>query len=345
MAYGYSEHFIALCVQWSSIALLYYDYILTFPREVKYIWRSKFSLHTILYILCRYALVANLLYLLAVAGRLTRTCDLGYRICSGLGLLGRIAIVFVWTARTWAIYDRNLYILGYLAFLGVATIVLDATQIPFIECEANLPKISVVLTVVVCAFEMSSAGLTIFRLSRVWKYRGDVDLTRNRPLVCVLLEGGVKYLSLVLLLTLASLALNIRASDQDGFLGRLLNALARPVSGLMTARFLLDLRKWKEQQASGSALSRFMVDLGQTPSCVQPPEPSSADDTLRTFAILEPESEERENVDWEELEGDEHSASGSRTATDMTMNEDATYASVHSGRRDWDRGEGSSSQC
>ena len=51
-------------------ALLYYDYILTLPSEIKYIWRSKFRLSTVLYILCRYALVANVIYLLSISHHL-----------------------------------------------------------------------------------------------------------------------------------------------------------------------------------------------------------------------------------------------------------------------------------
>ncbi|TFK32622.1 hypothetical protein BDQ12DRAFT_772921, partial [Crucibulum laeve] len=45
---------------------LYYDYLLTFGREFKHIWLGKFRLSTILYISCRYAMVANIIYLLAI---------------------------------------------------------------------------------------------------------------------------------------------------------------------------------------------------------------------------------------------------------------------------------------
>jgi len=51
----------------SIAALLYYDYCLTFPGEVKYIWSRKFTITTILYVCCRYALLANLLYLFAIS--------------------------------------------------------------------------------------------------------------------------------------------------------------------------------------------------------------------------------------------------------------------------------------
>ncbi|KAK0189108.1 hypothetical protein F5146DRAFT_1205269 [Armillaria mellea] len=65
-----SVSFLQFRIQYASIALLYYDYVLTLPAEVKYIWGSKFRLSTILYLCCRYALVANVLYLLAIAGQL-----------------------------------------------------------------------------------------------------------------------------------------------------------------------------------------------------------------------------------------------------------------------------------
>ncbi|KAG7444421.1 uncharacterized protein BT62DRAFT_241895 [Guyanagaster necrorhizus] len=81
-----ATHFLQFRIQYSSIgnvcphtgnsltpiflALLYYDYIPTFPMEVKYMWGSKFRLSTILYICCRYALIANVLYLLAIAEKL-----------------------------------------------------------------------------------------------------------------------------------------------------------------------------------------------------------------------------------------------------------------------------------
>jgi len=51
-------------------ALLYYDYSLTWTREVKYFWRKKFTFSTALYIACRYALVANVIYILAISDKL-----------------------------------------------------------------------------------------------------------------------------------------------------------------------------------------------------------------------------------------------------------------------------------
>ncbi|KAJ7894851.1 hypothetical protein B0H14DRAFT_3125413 [Mycena olivaceomarginata] len=46
---------------------------LDLPKEVEYIWKQKFRLSTALYIGCRYALLANVLYLLAIENKLGHT--------------------------------------------------------------------------------------------------------------------------------------------------------------------------------------------------------------------------------------------------------------------------------
>ncbi|KAJ8689720.1 hypothetical protein PTI98_012594 [Pleurotus ostreatus] len=144
MASKAATHYLQFNIQWSSIALLFYDYALTFPLEVKYIWGSKVRLSTILYIFCRYALVANVLYLLAIANRLKQgpsfcgpplqllthilhgvSCDTWYKIIGALSVLGRAAVIVTFTGRTYAIYARNIYILIYLGLIGTACIALD----------------------------------------------------------------------------------------------------------------------------------------------------------------------------------------------------------------------------
>ena len=55
------------------VALLWYDYALTWTREVKYFWKRPFTLSTSLYILCRYGMVANILDTLALAQKFPTT--------------------------------------------------------------------------------------------------------------------------------------------------------------------------------------------------------------------------------------------------------------------------------
>ncbi|KAL6302675.1 hypothetical protein BKA93DRAFT_383275 [Sparassis latifolia] len=55
----YRQDFISVCAYSAAIALLLYDFGLTFDREVQYIWRSKLSLPSLLFYTIRYSTILN----------------------------------------------------------------------------------------------------------------------------------------------------------------------------------------------------------------------------------------------------------------------------------------------
>ena len=58
-------------------------------------WTKK-SLHrlsTLLYILCRYALLANVLYLLDIANKLGASCNTWYKFIGGISVVARAAVL------------------------------------------------------------------------------------------------------------------------------------------------------------------------------------------------------------------------------------------------------------
>ncbi|KAL5525444.1 hypothetical protein ACEPAF_9314 [Sanghuangporus sanghuang] len=136
MASKAAAHFLQFRIQYSSIAFLYYDYALTFPAEVKYIWRRKLKTSTLLYICCRYALAANVLYVLAQMGKLG-SCDAWYKIIGVISVLGRAAVIAALTGRTYAVYSCNRVILALLAALGITCIVLDFMHVPGLRCKGS----------------------------------------------------------------------------------------------------------------------------------------------------------------------------------------------------------------
>ncbi|KAJ7438772.1 hypothetical protein B0H11DRAFT_2356679 [Mycena galericulata] len=139
-----STHFLQFRLQYSSLALLYYDFALTFPKEVKYMWGQRFRLSTALYIGCRYALVANVLYMLAIANKLGSThpqCDSWYKVVGALSIIGRAAVIAVFTMRTYAVFGKNKWVLTYMGVVGLACVALDITHVPGMRCvgSASLP--------------------------------------------------------------------------------------------------------------------------------------------------------------------------------------------------------------
>ncbi|KAJ8689761.1 hypothetical protein PTI98_012628 [Pleurotus ostreatus] len=269
MASKAATHYLQFDIQWSSLALLFYDYALTFPSEVKYIWGSKMRLSTFLYIFCRYALVANVLYLLAIANQLKQgvrpnllsptqllmypsvlhdgSCDTWYKIIGALSVFGRAAVIVTFTSRTYAIYARNTYILVYLGLIGATCIALDIMHVPglrFLDVRSS-KRANLLLSILMVIFEYSSAILTITRSLMAFRVGGRKQHAKG--LMNLIFEQGVLYFSIISLFTTAAVILNVEAPA--GFFQRLLNAFTLPLSGLLTARFLLHIRAYEHARS------------------------------------------------------------------------------------------------
>ncbi|KAG5717472.1 hypothetical protein E4T56_gene4861 [Termitomyces sp. T112] len=98
-----------------------------------------------------------------------------------------------------------------------------------------------------CVFEILSVGFTTFRSIQALNVNG-VWWKQKNGFNYLILEQGILYFCLVTALTIASLALNV--TIPGGFLQRLLNAYTVPLSGFMTARFLLHIRKWEAKHSA-----------------------------------------------------------------------------------------------
>ncbi|THU97779.1 hypothetical protein K435DRAFT_838458 [Dendrothele bispora CBS 962.96] len=241
-----TKHYVQYDITWASIALLYYDYALTFAMEVKYIWgRPKvLTSGTVLYVLCRYALVANVLYLLGMSDKLEISCNAWHTITAILGVLGRAAVIITFTRRAYAICAQNKWVLGVLGVLGIATVVTDAMNVPHQSCSTGsssdlIPTIRSLLTIV---FETLSTILITWRTIRTFIKRQNNRSGRFHGVEYFVFEQGVLYFCLISLLTFATFVLKLRGNSD--FLQNLLDALTLPLSGMLTARFVLHLRAW-----------------------------------------------------------------------------------------------------
>ncbi|KAF8876717.1 hypothetical protein BD779DRAFT_1677618 [Infundibulicybe gibba] len=293
--------FLQLAIQYSSIALLYYDYVLTFGMEAKYIWGSRIRLSTILYIFCRYALPANILYLLAITNKLHSRFvaeSTTQRIIGALSVLGRAAVILVWSGRNYAMYSRNRWILALCGVLGMfvwfstlstspacvarearAARLVNTFPISLSRSHSILSLLAAeLLSILMVVFEFASAGLMTIRTAKAW--RTTRKSPQKKPFENLLFEQGMLYFVVVIIITTAAVVLNYRAPG--GFLQRLLNAFILPLSGLLTARFLLHLRRWEDKNSpdvtresrstmqfqgpTRTVLSSIMNDFGGDPT-------------------------------------------------------------------------------
>ncbi|TFK24680.1 hypothetical protein FA15DRAFT_669253 [Coprinopsis marcescibilis] len=231
-------------LQVSSLVLLYYDYILTLPAEVKYVWKTpewtRPRMTTLFYIFCRYALVANLLYLvLKTEGAEIEVCQVVKSVSGVLGIFGHVGVLAVWGLRTLAICNGNKIVAGVLGAVGGATIILRIAVEPFNRC----PNADVSPGYVVGM--ASGASLIVFEgiaflLAAVRAWR----TVRQDPKFWETPTASLNYVifsQAMLCLSILAAALNLKVWND---VVRPLNSLKLPLPALLTARFLLKLRMW-----------------------------------------------------------------------------------------------------
>ncbi|KAJ3485911.1 hypothetical protein NLI96_g4614 [Meripilus lineatus] len=104
----------------SSLALLVYDHLLTFPTEVQLIWRRKFSVVTILFLLVRYfTLVSKVVYVACMMGEWSTEEYARLEIVNdALAILGGIGVYGFNILRIYALWDKNRRLALLIAIVG-----------------------------------------------------------------------------------------------------------------------------------------------------------------------------------------------------------------------------------
>lgn len=235
-------------MQYASITVIWYDYFLTFPAEVEYIWKKRWRLSTILYLCCRHQMLGNVLYMLGLAKVLTQGCDHWYRVIAALSVLGRAAVIIVFAARTYAVYGRSIYVLIPVGALGLAVVILDIIQAPGVRCVggSRIKIIDTLLSVLVLSFELVCLVLTAWRCGQEIHATGGFQQAPKKSLFVVMLQQGILYFALVSMITMGAVILNFSITD-GSYYQRMLNAFILPLSCTLTARFLLHLREWDDR--------------------------------------------------------------------------------------------------
>lgn len=239
-------HFLKYHLSWSSIAMIWYDYFLTFQMEVQYMWGQKFRLSTTLYIWCRYALIGNPLYVWAHLDKGGNACDAWYQAVSTMAQFGRAAVIFTYIGRVYALTSGNKCVLAYLSALGLTVIILGIVHVPGIQCigGSKHPIVNSLLDTFMCAFEFSAAIVTFVRCVQTRQVLK--SSVHKRDMLTLLIDQGALYFVFTSLFTVAWITLNYRAPP-GSFLQRCLNGFVIPLSCILTARFLLHLRAYEAQ--------------------------------------------------------------------------------------------------
>lgn len=140
-----TPHTMASFGDFATAALLFYDIILTFDREVACIWKRKFSTVSVIFICMRYASLLSQVGNIAIdmLPRDTLSCRVIVYLAFSSNVLSRIASSAFGCLRVWAIWGRHYLLL--LVILALTLLAAVVSMYQMITSQSSLSELSILL--------------------------------------------------------------------------------------------------------------------------------------------------------------------------------------------------------
>lgn len=275
-----AQHFIFITQVYfcAMYAVIIWDWLISLPREWRFIWKSIWTPVKVAYLFCRYWVIATVPYLLYcfVVDHTAARCQALYKIPVALAMWNQVGSETVLLIRTYAFFNRNNYLLVFLvcALAGVVAyqLYVDTSQM------LVLPFVKPPFTIGPC-FPMSkphSAHLLGFFIApllfdtlvtsiTVWKaiaIRRRSGATSSRLIQTFLREGVFYYI----LISIANLINGIFYLQPRQVISAINIPLSVMMSPLLACRLILDLRERGSETVAHSTLGPFNAYSPASPS-------------------------------------------------------------------------------
>lgn len=270
---SFKPFLIASYINVSIIAVLAYDYVLTFEQEISLVWDSSWSLVKILFVVVRYPpfVTSSLILYASLFSTISEsTCHGLISLSACMILLGACASDAILLIRTWALWNRDkriAIILGAISVGAVACMIVVCTLwqktiiFPLNEARnSRCPpvdegKLLVMMIGVFVFVSMSMLILTVMRMlkfSNLSQQRG----FRNR-LVHVFYRDGMAFFIQMLFISIGNIIMIATASltsvDKD-----MLIFLQHIIHSILSARVLFNLRETQRRGDTKLSMSDVM---------------------------------------------------------------------------------------
>jgi len=203
------------CYTLASITFLYYDHFITFPEEIRKIWKRRLSFLNILFIINRYTTCFGyipIIYFTFHSSTGTATCAAYIHYPSVLSIITQTIITIIVTLRCYALYNRNRRILISVSVLGLAVLAsfvwatttflgidesfggLYRTCVPSELSDRSPFKVAWLLSII---FDSSVFGLTLYRtiqMMSVHRFPGTYGSLAN----LIMRDGSVYFVVMAL---------------------------------------------------------------------------------------------------------------------------------------------------
>ncbi|KAL4246339.1 hypothetical protein ABKN59_009105 [Abortiporus biennis] len=265
-----------------GIAILYYDYLVTFDDEVQYIWRYKGSSLWLFYINRYFSLVAIIPELAISFPSILGTDEACHQFTAYSQIIivvAQLIVSVVLLLRTFALYDRSWRILGLMLSVGIPlvgfiiwSIAIQETGLSsiYMGCTvAGTPKSQFYLSIAWMAlilFDILIFLLTIMKTYQERRTCHSAILGRMGSLIDLIYKDGAIYFGIMASVNIAN---TITFYTLPPALQACLSRLASSISVSLITRLILNLRKQAFTRTIETGLDPRM-SLNFSDVCVNP---------------------------------------------------------------------------
>jgi len=231
MAAGFEAVQVFYC-DLAGTAILFYDILLTYDREMTCIWKRKFSGVTVIFVCLRYITLVSQIATFAndVQPGIILPCKITNYLYYSTALLARISCAAFGSLRIWAIWGQHWPLLVVTLVLGLIPVVIDIYQVaiivvyalalpaPFGGCGSDIALSSEIQTRLALAgrtFAIATdAVILIATWSKTWATRQGLrtmNVSIGGPRVSLselLMRDGTIYFAALLCLNIMALILD-----------------------------------------------------------------------------------------------------------------------------------------
>ncbi|KII93599.1 hypothetical protein PLICRDRAFT_131547 [Plicaturopsis crispa FD-325 SS-3] len=261
-----AQHFIYVTQVYfcSMYAVVLWDWVISLPREWRFIWKTHWTPVKMAYLFCRYWVIAVVPYLLFafVVNHSLAECEKMYRIPVALAMWNQVGSSAILLIRTYAFFNRNVFV---LIFLGSSIAGVGAYQLYVATSQMQLlPFVTPPFTSGPCfpSSKPHSAHLlgffiapllfdTVVTFMTVWKA---ITIRRrnggpNSRLIQTFLREGVFYYLLISIANLINGVFYLQPRQVISAINIPLSVMLGPV---LACRLILDLRERGSETVSHS---------------------------------------------------------------------------------------------
>ncbi|KAF7784119.1 hypothetical protein Agabi119p4_284 [Agaricus bisporus var. burnettii] len=294
-----ADHFIYVTQVYfcAMYAVVLWDWIISLPREYRFIWRTHWTPVKMAYLFCRYWVITVVPYLLYcfVVDHPRATCERIYKIPVALAMWNQVGSESVLLIRTYAFFSRNIYVLWFLltALSGVVAyqLYVDTTQmllLPFFRppfdkgpCfPMSKPHSAHLLGffIALLLFDTVITFMTIWKAFTIKRRNGGP----NSRLIQTFLREGVFYYIMISIANLINGVFYLQPRQVISAINIPLSVMLGPV---LACRLILDLRERGSEtvaHSEGTGMAAFTTkSVSQQDSPFTPPNPRNKSATSR----------------------------------------------------------------